>query len=70
MKNYLVFLGEHYYPNGGMEDFIEGFDNLDEAKQHIEDYINMRINCGLNNRKTDFWFHVYSIEDKAIIYKS
>jgi hypothetical protein len=32
MKNYLVFIGLYYYPNGGMEDFIEDFDTLDEAK--------------------------------------
>jgi hypothetical protein len=66
MKNYLVFIGEHYYPNGGMEDFIEHFDTLDEAKQHIEDY----IECHVNLDKCDFWYHVYSIEDKAIVYKS
>jgi hypothetical protein len=66
MKNYLVFIGEHYYPNGGMEDFIEHFDTIDEAKQCIEDY----IECHVNLDKSDFWYHVYSIEDKAIVYKS
>lgn len=66
MKNYLVFIGEDYYPNGGMEDFKEDFNTLDEAKQCIEDY----IECDVNLDKHDFWYHVYSIEDKAIVYKS
>jgi hypothetical protein len=65
MKNYLVFLGEVYYPYGGMEDFNGDFNTLDKAKQHIEDWLN-----SMPYSKTDYWYHVYSIEDKAIVYKS
>ena len=65
MKNYLVFLGEHYYPNGGMNDFNKDFDTLDEAKKYIENWLN-----GAEYPKTEYWYHVYSIEDKAIVYKS
>jgi hypothetical protein len=66
MKNYLVFIGEYYYPNGGIKDFKEDFNTLDEAKQYIEDW--------LNNEpyylKTEYWYHVYSIEDKTIVLKN
>lgn len=65
MKNYLVFIGEDYYPNGGMEDFKEDFNTLDDAKQYIENWLNDEPYS-----KTEYWYHVYSIEDKAIVYKS
>jgi hypothetical protein len=65
MKNYLVFLGDNYYPCGGMRDFKEDFDTLNEAKQYIENWLNNTIFS-----KSDYWYHVYSIEDKAIVYKS
>ena len=28
---YLLFMGEDYYPQGGAEDFVKGFDSLEEA---------------------------------------
>lgn len=65
MKNYLVFLGDDYYPYGGMLDFKEDFDTLDDAKNHIENLLNAKTFA-----RTEFWYHVYSIEDKAIVYKS
>jgi hypothetical protein len=32
MKNYLLFAGYTYYPDGGWGDFQEAFDSLEEAK--------------------------------------
>jgi hypothetical protein len=32
MKRFLVFAGDAYYPEGGMNDFQEDFDTLEEAK--------------------------------------
>jgi hypothetical protein len=64
MKNFLVFLGDNYYPCGGMRDFEGDFDTLDEAKQHIENWLNKA-----SFPKSEYWCHVYSIEDKAIVYK-
>ena len=32
MKRFLVFAGDAYYPEGGMHDFQEDFDTLEEAK--------------------------------------
>ncbi len=36
MKAYLLFTGEHYYPNGGMNDYRGEFDSFDEAKSFFE----------------------------------
>jgi hypothetical protein len=32
MKRFLVFAGDCYYPYGGMDDFQEDFDTMEEAK--------------------------------------
>jgi len=32
MKRFLVFAGDCYYPEGGMNDFQEDFDTLEEAR--------------------------------------
>ena len=32
MKRFLVFAGDAYYPEGGMNDFQEDFDTLEEAR--------------------------------------
>ena len=32
MKRFLVFAGDAYYPEGGMYDFQDDFDTLEEAK--------------------------------------
>ena len=31
MKQYLAFMGDIYYPCGGMDDFVGDFDNLEDA---------------------------------------
>jgi len=45
MKRYLLFAFYVYYPQGGMDDMIDSFDTLEEAKdrirglrEHYEDY--------------------------------
>jgi hypothetical protein len=35
MKRYLAFIGDNYYPEGGMDDFEGDFDSLEEAKIFI-----------------------------------
>jgi hypothetical protein len=32
MKRFLVFAGDAYYPEGGMNDFHDDFDTLEEAR--------------------------------------
>jgi len=36
MKRFLVFFGSQYYPGGGMNDFMDDYDTLDEAIKEIE----------------------------------
>ncbi len=36
LKNYLVFIGEQYYPAGGWLDFKESFETREEAKKFVE----------------------------------
>lgn len=36
MKNYLAFFGSVYYPSGGMDDFLNDFDTLEEAIEAIK----------------------------------
>lgn len=35
MKRYMVFAFNHYYPCGGMSDFIESYDTWKNAKDSI-----------------------------------
>jgi len=37
MKRYMLFGYWKYYPSGGMHDFIDSFDTIDEAWQRILD---------------------------------
>ena len=37
MKRYLVFAGADYYPSGGWGDFIDSFDDIDEARAAAPD---------------------------------
>lgn len=37
MKRYLLFSGAHYYPGGGMNDFVKDFDNKNEATEYIKE---------------------------------
>jgi hypothetical protein len=34
MKRYWLFYFDAYYPNGGMDDFQESFDTVDQAIEH------------------------------------
>lgn len=32
MKRYLLFAGDHYYPSGGIEDYMGDYDTVEEAE--------------------------------------
>ena len=56
MKNYIVFAGETFYPNGGFKDFLGSFASIKEAKDallhHDEEY------CSRD------WWQICSFEDE------
>ena len=41
LKNYLVFIGDVYYPQEGWKDFSASFDTREEAKEYVEKQINL-----------------------------
>lgn len=58
MKNYLVFRGLNYYPDGGMLDFYDDYDELNSAVEYCNNYT-------LNEAT---WAHIYSLKDRRIIH--
>lgn len=57
MKRFIVFSGLQYYPEGGMSDFDDSFDTLDEAKNFL-----------LEHRYD--WAHVYDTVTQERVYDS
>lgn len=37
MKRYLIFAMDHYYPEGGFNDFVISFDTLQECTQWVKE---------------------------------
>jgi len=35
LSKYLLFSGDHYYPNGGFSDYQGVFDSVEDAKEHL-----------------------------------
>jgi len=60
MEKYLVFSFEHYYPTGGMNDFVESFDTLEAA----EIYISERKEKYPNE---DEYFQIFNLETRLLI---
>lgn len=63
MNRYLAFAGDNRYPDGGMGDFLNAFDNLEDAKNSILDY--------LNPYQVWYspWGHIYDTVNKEIVFK-
>jgi hypothetical protein len=55
MKDYLVFLGENYYPKGGWEDFKKDFESFEECIHYIN----------LEENKYFSWCHIVC-KDKSV----
>ena len=59
MKKILLFAGMKYYPAGGADDFVDSFESISEAKDHI-----------LKNAGSYEWANIIDTEtgDKMEIY--
>ena len=57
VKCFMLFAGDRYYPSPGMQDFIDSFDTLDEAKNHA---------IGL---KSD-WVQIFDVENNKIVFEN
>jgi len=56
MKRFLLFAGDFYYPSGGMDDFKDSFNILEDAVIFA------------NNEGWD-WIHILDIEKGEVIWK-
>lgn len=65
MKRYLLFHGDCYYPNRGMEDFLNSYDNLDEAINH-----SIGLQNGLAFTSSGKWVQIYCTQEMKIIYET
>lgn len=59
IKEYLVFIGDVYYPNLGIEDFKKDFDSLDEAKEFAN-----------KNIQRNMWYQIAKYSTFEIVYES
>lgn len=53
MKRFILFAGDFYYPQGGMDDFVDSENTLKEAKELSEGYE---------------WAHVLDIETGSVVW--
>lgn len=79
LKRYLVFFGDHYYPLGGMKDFNEDFDDLDDAFICIANQLKKRISPIYLKENPNWlnewdgslaWAHIYDSVTKTITWNS
>lgn len=60
MKQYLLFIGESFYPSGGWDDFVKDSDDLEELKDDL------RKAC-LPTKWGGPWGHIVGTESKKIV---
>ena len=60
MKRFLVFAGNHYYPQGGTNDLVASFETLKEVEEFI--YENS-YRHPIHGYKYD-WIHYYDAKDE------
>ncbi len=79
MKNYLLFMGQNYYPGGGAEDLLGSYETIEEAIQRNEselskDYISEEMQFVtkeeyVENAKDNTWAHIYDLENQKIVWE-
>lgn len=75
MKRYLVFFGTHYYPSGGMDDFLNDFDSIKECKNAIDNRIKKGFNTDWDSLEEHIqyqweysWPHIYDTETRKKVW--
>jgi hypothetical protein len=56
-KRFMLFMGDGYYPLGGMEDFVNSYDSFEEARKAMDKIL---------VKDTRDWAHIYDTETKVI----
>ena len=64
IKRYVAFIFERYYPNGGMEDCVGFFDDIEEAKTYMAQPNHPQLSS------TDAYAmgHIFDIWDNKIVW--
>ena len=57
MNRFLIFVGEHIYPEGGIYDFQASYDELEIAIKFTDSLLGYD------------WYHVYDSEENCIVYE-
>ena len=71
MKRYLLFMGTVYYPLGGMEDFVNDFDTLEQANKaaRIEEKKYPPQRNGNEWTRDYVWWQIYDTEKRETVYE-
>ena len=64
MKRFLLFTGLYYYPSGGMDDFREDFDTLEEAVAGLALFLEGVAASDL------YCSHIYDTETRKEVFSS
>jgi hypothetical protein len=74
MKRYMLFWGDNYYPNGGMDDFIGDYDTMDEAMQVFDSKVKEEIDNSYYENKeqvmTYRWAMIYDLEKREKVWST
>jgi len=69
MERYLAFLGDDYYPNGGMNDFLSDHKTVEEAKMAIEKEVEKEAKYHDNEYLWEQrWAHIYDTVERKIVW--
>lgn len=75
MKRYLAFFGSDYYPSGGMNDFINDFDTIEECKKAFDEKIKEDFNPGYDTLEEHIpyqwsysWAHIYDTKTQKKVW--
>lgn len=62
MKRFLVFYGYSFYPSGGMEDFSNDYESLEEAIKKLKLMDELHI-------AKDNWGHIWDSNEREIVFE-
>lgn len=65
MKRYWSFMGNIYYPQGGMGDFQGDFDSLKEAVENLENILRTKYR---SKEWTYMWAQVYDTQKRETVW--
>jgi len=69
MKRYITFIGDEYYPMGGMLDFSGDFETIEEAKAFIEEKVDKeKIYDTVEEQWENVWAHIWDTETMSKVW--